>query len=89
MAEKPAPAPTDSDDFFRALDTQLLVHELKEPLGPVEVRQGGVAKVTEIEALGKLLPDEVGGRAREQHLAAVPSVADSRGLVHGESRSHG
>lgn len=36
MAEKPAPAAADSDDFFRALDTQLLVHELKGPLSLIE-----------------------------------------------------
>ena len=36
MAEKPAPAPAGSDDFFRALDTQLLVHELKGPLLVIE-----------------------------------------------------
>ena len=35
MAEKLAPA-TGSDDFFRALDTQLLVHELKGPLSLIE-----------------------------------------------------
>ena len=36
MAEKLAPAPAGSDDFFRALDTQLLVHELKGPLVLIE-----------------------------------------------------
>jgi two-component system, OmpR family, sensor kinase len=36
MAEKPAPAAPVTDDFFRALDTQLLVHELKGPLSLIE-----------------------------------------------------
>ena len=36
MAEKLAPAAGGSDDFFRALDTQLLVHELKGPLSLIE-----------------------------------------------------
>jgi two-component system OmpR family sensor kinase len=36
MAEKVPPATPDSDDFFRALDTQLLVHELKNPFILIE-----------------------------------------------------
>jgi two-component system, OmpR family, sensor kinase len=36
MAEKPPPPATGSDDFFHALDTQLLVHELKGPLSLIE-----------------------------------------------------
>jgi len=36
MSEKLAPAVAGSDDFFRALDTQLLVHELKSPLLLIE-----------------------------------------------------
>jgi len=51
MAEKPAPAPTDSDDFFRALDTQLLVHELKGPLSLIEA-----AARTLIEQAGRMGP---------------------------------
>src|SRR5882724_6220510 len=51
MAEKPAPAPTDSDDFFRALDTQLLVHELKGPLILIEA-----ATRTLIEQTARLGP---------------------------------
>jgi len=36
MAEKPAPAEAGSDEFFHALDIQLLVHELKGPLSLIE-----------------------------------------------------
>jgi len=36
MTEKFAPPAASSDDFFRALDTQLLVHELKSPLSLIE-----------------------------------------------------
>ena len=51
MAEKPAPAAADADDFFRALDTQLLVHELKGPLALIEA-----AARTLIEQTGRLGP---------------------------------
>jgi two-component system, OmpR family, sensor kinase len=51
MAEKPAPAAADSDDFFRALDTQLLVHELKGPLSLIEA-----AARTLIEQAGRMGP---------------------------------
>ena len=51
MAEKPAPAAADSDDFFRALDTQLLVHELKGPLALIEA-----AARTLIEQAGRMGP---------------------------------
>ena len=36
MVEKPAPPATGSDDFFNALDTQVLIHELKGPLSLIE-----------------------------------------------------
>lgn len=36
MAEKPAQQGSGSDDFFHALNTQLLVHELKGPLSLIE-----------------------------------------------------
>jgi signal transduction histidine kinase len=36
MADKPAPPARGSDEFFHALDTQLLVHELKGPLSLIE-----------------------------------------------------
>jgi len=51
MAEKPAPAAAGSDDFFRALDTQLLVHELKGPLSLIEA-----AARTLIEQAGRMGP---------------------------------
>src|SRR4030095_12124161 len=51
MAEKPAPAAADSEDFFRALDTQLLVHELKGPLSLIEA-----AARTLIEQTGRMGP---------------------------------
>jgi two-component system, OmpR family, sensor kinase len=51
MAEKPAPAAAGSDDFFRALDTQLLVHELKGPLSLIEA-----AARTLIEQTGRMGP---------------------------------
>ena len=51
MAEKPAPATAGSDDFFRALDTQLLVHELKGPLSLIEA-----AARTLIEQAGRMGP---------------------------------
>ena len=51
MAEKPAPAAADSEDFFRALDTQLLVHELKGPLALIEA-----AARTLIEQAGRMGP---------------------------------
>lgn len=50
MAEKPPPA-AGSDDFFRALDTQLLVHELKGPLILIEA-----ATRTLIEQTARLGP---------------------------------
>jgi two-component system OmpR family sensor kinase len=50
MAEKP-PAAAGSDDFFRALDTQLLVHELKGPLILIEA-----ATRTLIEQTARLGP---------------------------------
>jgi signal transduction histidine kinase len=51
MAEKPAPAAAGSDNFFRALDTQLLVHELKGPLSLIEA-----AARTLIEQAGRMGP---------------------------------
>ena len=51
MAEKPAAAAAGSDDFFRALDTQLLVHELKGPLSLIET-----AARTLIEQTGRMGP---------------------------------
>lgn len=51
MTEKPAPAAAGSDDFFRALDTQLLVHELKGPLLLIEA-----AARTLIEQTGRIGP---------------------------------
>src|SRR5262245_8991582 len=51
MAEKPAPTEAESDDFFRALDTQLLVHELKGPLALIEA-----ATRTLIEQTARLGP---------------------------------
>lgn len=36
MTNKQAPAADGTEDFFRALDTQLLVHELKNPLSLIE-----------------------------------------------------
>jgi two-component system, OmpR family, sensor kinase len=51
MAEKLAPAAASSDDFFRALDTQLLVHELKGPLLLIEA-----AARTLIEQAGRMGP---------------------------------
>jgi hypothetical protein len=69
----------------RKLARQPLDDELEEALGTVEVRQGGVAEVAEAEALRQLVPHEIGGSAREEHLAAVTGVSDSRGLVHREA----
>jgi two-component system, OmpR family, sensor kinase len=51
MAEKVPPATPDSDDFFRALDTQLLVHELKGPFILIEA-----ATRTLIEQTARLGP---------------------------------
>jgi len=51
MAEKPAPGAAGADDFFRALDTQLLVHELKGPLSLIEA-----AARTLIEQAGRTGP---------------------------------
>src|SRR5262249_4772834 len=51
MAEKPAPATAGSDDFFRALDTQILVHELKGPLSLIEA----AARIL-IEQAGRMGP---------------------------------
>src|SRR5919205_900082 len=36
MTHDPAPSVADSSDFFRDLDIQLLVHDLKSPLSLVE-----------------------------------------------------
>jgi signal transduction histidine kinase len=51
MAEKFTPGSAGSDDFFRALDTQLLVHELKGPLTLIEA-----AARTLIEQTARLGP---------------------------------
>jgi two-component system, OmpR family, sensor kinase len=51
MAEKPALEAGGADDFFRALDTQLLVHELKGPLSLIEA-----AARTLIEQAGRMGP---------------------------------
>jgi two-component system OmpR family sensor kinase len=51
MGEKLASAAAGSDDFFRALDTQLLVHELKGPLSLIEA-----AARTLIEQTGRMGP---------------------------------
>jgi two-component system, OmpR family, sensor kinase len=51
MPEKPAGATADSDDFFRVLDTQILVHELKGPLSLIEA-----AARTLIEQAGRMGP---------------------------------
>jgi len=51
MAEKFAQPAAGSDDFFRALDTQLLVHELKGPLVLIEA-----AARTLIEQAGRMGP---------------------------------
>jgi signal transduction histidine kinase len=51
MAEKLATAAAGADDFFRALDTQLLVHELKGPLILIEA-----ATRTLIEQTARLGP---------------------------------
>jgi two-component system, OmpR family, sensor kinase len=51
MAEKPAPAAAGSDNFFRALDVQLLVHELKGPLSLIEATAR-----TLIEQAGRMGP---------------------------------
>jgi two-component system OmpR family sensor kinase len=51
MAEKSAPAAAGSDDFFRALDTQLLVHELKGPLSLIEAAARSL-----IEQTGRMGP---------------------------------
>jgi signal transduction histidine kinase len=51
MAEKFAQPVAGSDDFFRALDTQLLVHELKGPLVVIEA-----AARTLLEQSGRMGP---------------------------------
>jgi len=51
MTAKPASAGGGSDDFFRALDIQLLVHELKGPLALIEA-----AARTLIEPKGRMGP---------------------------------
>jgi hypothetical protein len=58
--------------------------ELEEPFGPVEVRKHRRPEVEQGELARQVMPDEVRGRAREQHLPTVTRVADARGLVDGE-----
>ena len=59
--------------------------ELEEPLGPVEVRECRRPEVEQAELTGQVVPHEVRGRAREQHLPAMARVADAGRLVNGEA----
>ena len=59
--------------------------ELEEPLGPVEVRECRRPEVEQPELTGQVVPHEVRGRAREQHLPAMTRIADARRLVNGEA----
>ena len=59
--------------------------ELEEPLGPVEVRECRRPEIEQPELTGQVVPDEVRGRAREQHLPAMTRIADAGGLVNGEA----
>jgi hypothetical protein len=69
----------------RKLRRESLDRELEEALRPVEVREGRVAEVAQFEPCGQVVPYEIRRGAREQHLAAVPGVPDSCGLVNGEA----
>src|SRR5690349_12989965 len=75
MAEKPAPAAADADEFFRALDTQLLVHELKGPLALIEA-----AARTLIDQTGRM------GPLTERQEKAVRRIL--RGSLRGKSLVH-
>jgi signal transduction histidine kinase len=75
MAEKPAPAAADADEFFRALDTQLLVHELKGPLALIEA-----AARTLIDQAGRM------GPLTERQEKAVRRIL--RGTLRGKSLVH-
>jgi hypothetical protein len=59
--------------------------ELVEALRLVEVGQHDFAEVAELEVARQVVAHEPGRGARDEHLAAVAGVADSRGLVDGEA----
>jgi hypothetical protein len=66
----------------RELPGQARDLELVEPLGPLDVRQRGLAEVAQPQVGPELAAHQGRRGAREQHLAAVPRVADPRRLVH-------
>ena len=51
----------------------------------VDVAQVRLAEVSQLEAARELTLDELRSRARDEHLAAVSSVTDPRGFVHGKA----
>lgn len=87
MPEDPAPATDTSSDFFRELDIQLLVHELKSPLALVEAttrtllehtaRLGPLTERQE-KALRRVLRGSVRGRRLVDHLLEIGRAESSR-----------
>lgn len=80
MPDDPAASPTDAPDFFRELDTQLLVHELKSPLALIEAttrtllehtaRLGPLTRRQE-RALQRILRGAVRGRRTVEQLLEI------------------
>ena len=66
----------------RELVLQARAGQLVEALGTVEVGQRDLPQIDQLELPRQVVAHEAGRRVRDQHLAAVPRVADARRLVH-------
>jgi two-component system OmpR family sensor kinase len=87
MPEDPTPPAADSSDFFRELDTQLLVHELKSPLSLIEAttrtllehtaRLGPLTERQE-RALRRILRGAVRGRRSVDQLLEIGRAESSQ-----------
>src|SRR3954447_16860979 len=69
---------------WREVTRQAVDVELVQRLRPVEVPKLRRPELAQAHVGGQLAPDQIGRRARQEDLAAMPRVADARGLVHRE-----
>jgi two-component system, OmpR family, sensor kinase len=87
MTDEPLPTATSSDDFFRDLDIQLLIHELKSPLSLIEAstrtllqqpaRLGSLTDRQE-RTLQRILRGAVRGRRLVNHLLEIGGAEASQ-----------
>src|SRR5690349_1959247 len=87
MSDNLAPSATDAEGFFRELDTQILVHELKSPLSLIEAttrtllehtaRLGPLTERQE-RALQRILRGAVRGRMTVEQLLEVGRAESSQ-----------